>query len=70
MADPVPIIVDARGLRCPWPVLRLARAVRDGAACVELLSDDPAAAGEVAAYAAERGWTLVGEGERFTVTAR
>ena len=53
-----PLLVDARGLRCPWPVLRLARALRDGATAVELLSDDPAAAVEVAAFAAERGLTL------------
>ncbi len=50
-----PSVVDARGLRCPWPVLRLARALRDGAAVVDLLADDPAAAAEVTAFAAERG---------------
>jgi tRNA 2-thiouridine synthesizing protein A len=49
--------VDARGMRCPWPVLRLARAMRDGG-CVTLLADDPAAAGEVAALAAQHGWTV------------
>lgn len=69
MSDPVPVLVDARGLRCPWPVLRLARAVRDGAARVELLSDDPAAAGEVTAYVAEHGWTLAATPGRFVVTA-
>jgi tRNA 2-thiouridine synthesizing protein A len=54
MIPPVPV-VDARGLRCPWPVLRLARALRDGAVAADLLTDDPAAAGEIAAFAAERG---------------
>lgn len=49
--------VDARGMRCPWPALRLARAMRDGAS-VTLLADDPAAAGEVAALAAQHGWTV------------
>jgi tRNA 2-thiouridine synthesizing protein A len=54
------IVVDARGMRCPWPVLRLARALRDeagrdGAVAADLLTDDPAAAGEVAAFAAGRG---------------
>ncbi|QYE35253.1 sulfurtransferase TusA family protein [Polymorphobacter sp. PAMC 29334] len=53
-----PTLIDARGLRCPWPVLRLARALRDGAS-VELLSDDPAAAGEVAAFAAGRGLKII-----------
>lgn len=60
MLDQTPsiVIVDARGLRCPWPVLRLARALREGARSVDLLSDDPAAAGEVAAFAAERGFVV------------
>ena len=63
-------VVDARGLRCPWPVLRLDRALRDGAAAVDLLSDDAAAAGEIAAYAAERGLDLVVAGGRFCVSRR
>ena len=50
-----PLLIDARGLRCPWPVLRLARALRDGAHAAVLLTDDPAAAAEIAAFAAERG---------------
>ena len=52
-------LIDARGLRCPWPVLRLARALRDGAPAVELLSDDPAARAEVAAFAAQHGLQVV-----------
>jgi len=67
MSGQTPTIVDARGLRCPWPVLRLARALRDGACMVELLSDDPAAAGEVAAFAAERGLAVVARAGRFVV---
>lgn len=61
------VTIDARGLRCPWPVLRLARALRDGATAVELLSDDPAAAGEVAAFAAERGLIVTSADGRFHV---
>ena len=49
-------LVDARGLRCPWPALRLARAVREGAASVRIVADDPAAPREITALAAERGW--------------
>lgn len=49
--------VDARGLRCPWPVLRLARAMRKGGP-VRIMADDPQAAGEITALAAERGWSL------------
>ena len=50
-----PLTVDARGMRCPWPALRLARAMRD-AADVLLIADDPQAAREVAALAREHGW--------------
>jgi len=49
--------VDARGMRCPWPVLRAARAMRDHAA-VRIRADDPIAEGELQALAGERGWTF------------
>lgn len=56
----VPIEIDARGMRCPWPVLRLARAARDAGprARIRIRADDPLAAREIAALAAERGWTI------------
>ncbi|MBL8651971.1 MAG: sulfurtransferase TusA family protein [Sphingopyxis sp.] len=54
------LVVDARGMKCPWPALRLARAMR-GEAAVTLLADDPQAAREIAALAAEHGWVLEGE---------
>jgi tRNA 2-thiouridine synthesizing protein A len=44
-------IVDARGMRCPWPVIRLGRP-----GSIRLLADDPAAPREVEALCAERGW--------------
>lgn len=44
--------IDARGLRCPWPAIRLARALRDGAEVVEICADDPAAPDELARVAA------------------
>lgn len=50
------VVVDARGMRCPWPALRLARAMREADA-VRLLADDPAVPREVTALAAEHGWT-------------
>lgn len=56
------LVVDARGMRCPWPALRLARAMRQ-ASDVLLLADDPQAEREVAALAGEQGWTLTGEAE-------
>lgn len=46
--------VDARGLKCPWPALRAARALREAKA-VEILADDPAAHRELAALAAAQG---------------
>jgi tRNA 2-thiouridine synthesizing protein A len=52
--------IDARGLRCPLPALRLARAVRDqGPGLYRLVADDPAAATDIPALAIERGWTLL-----------
>jgi tRNA 2-thiouridine synthesizing protein A len=51
MAD----IIDARGLRCPWPVLRLAKALREGAGGVTIVADDPIAPDEIASFARERG---------------
>ncbi len=54
------LVVDARGMRCPWPALRLARAMRD-AADVLLIADDPQAGREVTALATEHGWLIEAE---------
>jgi tRNA 2-thiouridine synthesizing protein A len=52
--------VDARGLRCPIPALRLARSVREGGpGRYRLRADDPAAEADIPALCAERGWTLL-----------
>jgi tRNA 2-thiouridine synthesizing protein A len=51
------VMVDARGLRCPWPVLRLARVMRT-ADRASIISDDPAAPGEIAALANAKGWEI------------
>jgi tRNA 2-thiouridine synthesizing protein A len=59
-ATDAPTEVDARGLRCPIPALRLARAVREGGpGRYRLLADDPAADADIPALCAERGWTLL-----------
>ncbi len=42
-------------MRCPWPVLRAARAMREHEA-VLLHADDPIAGQEAKALADERGW--------------
>jgi tRNA 2-thiouridine synthesizing protein A len=47
----VTVRIDARGMRCPWPAIRLARALREGAGIVEIIADDPAAPTELAAVA-------------------
>jgi tRNA 2-thiouridine synthesizing protein A len=57
-----PLVVDARGLRCPLPVIRLAQAVEglpDGVVVV-VLATDPAAAHDVPAWARMRGHTWLG----------
>ena len=50
-------VVDARGTRCPVPVIRLARAVRGlpPGATVVLLADDVAAWSDVPAWARMKG---------------
>jgi tRNA 2-thiouridine synthesizing protein A len=64
-----PRMVDARGLYCPIPAIRLARHVREGGpGRYLLLADDPAAGTDIPALAAERGWQLVEVGaSRFLV---
>jgi tRNA 2-thiouridine synthesizing protein A len=63
--------VDARGLRCPLPALRLAKAVREGGpGAYLLLADDPAADADIPVLCTERGWTLLSAASgRFEVTA-
>lgn len=50
-------VVDARGTRCPVPVIRVARAVRDlpAGSTVVLWADDVAARSDVPAWARLRG---------------
>ncbi len=60
-------LVDARGLRCPWPALRLARAMRESDA-VTILADDPAAPREIAALAAAQGWRIAPADGGFTLS--
>lgn len=50
--------IDARGMKCPWPVIRLARAMREGATSVEIYADDPIAPAEIAAIAGAQGWSV------------
>ncbi len=49
--------VATRGLKCPWPVLRAARAMREHGAIL-LLADDPVARVDVPALAVANGWAV------------
>jgi len=56
-----PEIIDARGLLCPLPVLKLRKRLKPVAAgaCVDLLADDPAAVIDVPHFCTESGHRLV-----------
>lgn len=65
-------VVDARGLLCPWPVIRLARAARElgGAGRIRIRADDPIAPREIEQLCAERGWQfapVAGEADTYDV---
>jgi tRNA 2-thiouridine synthesizing protein A len=55
-------VVDARGLACPLPVIRLARAAVDAApgTILTVWTTDPAARLDVPAWARMRGHEVVG----------
>ena len=61
--DPEDVTVDARGLRCPLPVIRLAAAAKSAPAgtTVFVLATDPAAAPDIAAWCRMRGHQLVAQ---------
>jgi tRNA 2-thiouridine synthesizing protein A len=69
-----PLRIEARGLRCPLPVLRLRKAVLAAPPGRRLLlvADDPAAEDDVPAFAAEMGWRCraVGAGEWEVIRPR
>jgi tRNA 2-thiouridine synthesizing protein A len=56
-------LLDCRGQRCPLPVIALARLMTEVeiGTVVRLLADDPAAAGDVAAWCRMRGQEFLGE---------
>jgi len=59
-SDLHPIEVDARALRCPLPVIRLAEAARDAPAGtrITVLASDPAARYDIPAWCRMRGHKL------------
>ena len=64
--------LDCRGMRCPAPVIELARVWPDVevGATVELLSDDPAAETDVPAWCRMRGQAFDGSPEPGTYLVR
>lgn len=73
MTDDQPVVVDARGLLCPAPVIALARAARQAPAgtTITVLATDPAAAVDVPAWARMRGHQVLHmqeDGEHLVLT--
>jgi tRNA 2-thiouridine synthesizing protein A len=73
------VLLDLRGMRCPWPALRVARAIREAGPNADIIlavADDPIAPGEITAVAVERGWsaapqiTEIGPALRLSATPR
>lgn len=65
-----PVRIDARGLKCPLPVLRLRKVLlaQSPGAVVEILADDPIAAIDIPHFCAEEGHDVIeASGERFVV---
>ena len=58
-----PLVVDARGLRCPLPVIRLAETALDTApgVVIEVWATDPAARADIPAWCRMRGQDYLGE---------
>lgn len=56
------LVLDCRGMRCPLPVIELARRIEEVAVgeVVALAADDPAAGPDVAAWCRMRGHEHVG----------
>ena len=56
------VVVDARGLRCPLPVIRLAQAAlgKPAGTMIEVWATDPAARADIPAWCRMRDQELVG----------
>ncbi len=61
-------MLDARALRCPLPIVELAKAARslDPGSVVEVWWTDPAAEHDIPAWARMRGHTLLAAGRHPT----
>ncbi|AEG47757.1 putative redox protein [Sphingobium chlorophenolicum L-1] len=61
--------IDARGMKCPWPALRVARAMRSADA-VTVEADDPVAPTELEALARQQGWEFAAKGAHLFAISR
>ncbi|HEY9378150.1 MAG TPA: sulfurtransferase TusA family protein [Jiangellaceae bacterium] len=61
------LVLDCRGMRCPLPVIELARRIGEVAVgdVVAVVADDPAASTDVPAWCRLRGHDYAGTGDRF-----
>jgi tRNA 2-thiouridine synthesizing protein A len=61
-ADTPALVLDCRGQRCPLPILILARRIGEVEVgeVVQIEADDPAAAGDIAAWCRMRAQTFLG----------
>jgi tRNA 2-thiouridine synthesizing protein A len=59
------LVLDCRGMRCPLPVIELARRIGEVTAggVIAVVADDPAAATDVPAWCRLRGHDYVGLGD-------
>jgi tRNA 2-thiouridine synthesizing protein A len=57
------VVLDVTGLRCPLPVIRLARLARslENGSVITVLTTDPAAGPDIAAWCRMRGHHLLGQ---------
>ncbi len=55
--------LDARGLKCPLPVLKARKRLKalDGGAVLRVIADDPAAVIDVPHFCAEQGHSLLSQ---------
>ncbi|HEY9410664.1 MAG TPA: sulfurtransferase TusA family protein [Jiangellaceae bacterium] len=60
--DEPALVLDCRGMRCPLPIIELAKRIGevDPGAVVAVIADDPAAAADVPAWCRMRGQEYLG----------
>ena len=64
------VAINARGMKCPWPALRAARAMREAHAIL-IEADDPIAGAALAALSAQHGWDFAAIGQdRYRLSHR